>query len=274
MLRSSVHIVCTMNQEYRDPQPCSRNGRTDSGDVEMSAFFGQPERPRNNWTEQEARCPLCRDRPKIGERFRRDHAHHALVAHRALNRYGATQRIAHQYDRPRRQHVDDAFQIAILVKAICAHAAIGLPMRATVIGDDVEATLRDPLDDTDRTRSMVGDAMQIDETLPPRSACGAAPSAQHQPVAGVLLLDASLRRGAIERDTRWMKQPTRGYRGHHGESERNQEKRHAQGDASEHSSHPHVGCDEWIRKLGRLDRKSTRLNSSHLGTSYSVFCFK
>src|SRR5947199_1560592 len=26
--------------------------------------------------------------------------------------------------------------------------------------------------------------------------------------------------------------------------------------------------------LGALDRKSTRLNSSHLGTSYAVFCLK
>src|SRR5258705_3677380 len=26
--------------------------------------------------------------------------------------------------------------------------------------------------------------------------------------------------------------------------------------------------------LGRLDRKSTRLNSSHLGISYAVFCLK
>ena len=124
MLRSSVHIVCTMNQEHRDPQRCSGNGRTDSGDVEESAFFGQPERTRDNRTEQEARCPLRRDRLKIGERLRRDHTHHALVVDRTLNRYGAAQRIAHQQDRPRRQHVDNAFQIALLIEAKGAHAAI------------------------------------------------------------------------------------------------------------------------------------------------------
>src|SRR5438045_6379482 len=28
------------------------------------------------------------------------------------------------------------------------------------------------------------------------------------------------------------------------------------------------------RRLGREDRKSTRLNSSHLGISYAVFCLK
>src|ERR1035438_4911588 len=28
------------------------------------------------------------------------------------------------------------------------------------------------------------------------------------------------------------------------------------------------------RELGQIDRKSTRLNSSHLGISYAVFCLK
>src|SRR5258705_5029071 len=37
--------------------------------------------------------------------------------------------------------------------------------------------------------------------------------------------------------------------------------------------------DEWVKALIRrdsatLDRKSTRLNSSHLGISYAVFCLK
>src|ERR1035441_2301613 len=31
--------------------------------------------------------------------------------------------------------------------------------------------------------------------------------------------------------------------------------------------------DAWLVG-GRVDRKSTRLNSSHLGISYAVFCFK
>src|SRR5262245_66677373 len=50
-----------------------------------------------------------------------------------------------------------------------------------------------------------------------------------------------------------------------------------------------IGYDLWTRELGRdpsvagraiqvggqaLDRKSTRLNSSHLGISYAVFCLK
>src|SRR5215212_2301659 len=36
---------------------------------------------------------------------------------------------------------------------------------------------------------------------------------------------------------------------------------------------PAVGAVD-RRALGRRDRKSTRLNSSHLGTSYAVFCLK
>src|ERR1035438_10702835 len=31
---------------------------------------------------------------------------------------------------------------------------------------------------------------------------------------------------------------------------------------------------EWIRMVQNPDRKSTRLNSSHLGISYAVFCLK
>src|SRR5262245_63570062 len=30
----------------------------------------------------------------------------------------------------------------------------------------------------------------------------------------------------------------------------------------------------WAQRLMRIDRKSTRLNSSHLGISYAVFCLK
>src|SRR5256885_6156937 len=35
---------------------------------------------------------------------------------------------------------------------------------------------------------------------------------------------------------------------------------------------PEAELKEWLR--GRLDRKSTRLNSSHLVISYAVFCLK
>src|SRR5882724_6999896 len=38
---------------------------------------------------------------------------------------------------------------------------------------------------------------------------------------------------------------------------------------------PHdVETEAWIGLAGPLDRKSTRLNSSHLGISYAVFCLK
>src|SRR5699024_12479163 len=31
---------------------------------------------------------------------------------------------------------------------------------------------------------------------------------------------------------------------------------------------------KWMQNLGRIDRKSTRLNSSHVSISYAVFCLK
>src|SRR5437899_7909220 len=37
---------------------------------------------------------------------------------------------------------------------------------------------------------------------------------------------------------------------------------------------PGIGKLAWQAALGREDRKSTRLNSSHLGISYAVFCLK
>src|SRR5471030_3405977 len=46
----------------------------------------------------------------------------------------------------------------------------------------------------------------------------------------------------------------------------------SEGDRAHRAHSPvahHVAGD-----LGDLDRKSTRLNSSHLGTSYAVFCLK
>src|SRR5258705_7754664 len=36
----------------------------------------------------------------------------------------------------------------------------------------------------------------------------------------------------------------------------------------------HVGHIRYFRAAKALDRKSTRLNSSHLGISYAVFCLK
>src|ERR1035441_10797518 len=38
--------------------------------------------------------------------------------------------------------------------------------------------------------------------------------------------------------------------------------------------HPGEHLAEELRELGMRDRKSTRLNSSHLGISYAVFCLK
>src|ERR1035441_9117339 len=38
--------------------------------------------------------------------------------------------------------------------------------------------------------------------------------------------------------------------------------------------HRSVAARTILREVGRLDRKSTRLNSSHLGISYAVFCLK
>src|SRR5205814_9344962 len=39
-------------------------------------------------------------------------------------------------------------------------------------------------------------------------------------------------------------------------------------------AHPHPLSDLTVRAAGGGDRKSTRLNSSHLGISYAVFCVK
>src|SRR3712207_9496163 len=36
----------------------------------------------------------------------------------------------------------------------------------------------------------------------------------------------------------------------------------------------YLGWQESLRNLARLDRKSTRLNSSHANISYAVFCLK
>src|SRR3712207_6966266 len=36
----------------------------------------------------------------------------------------------------------------------------------------------------------------------------------------------------------------------------------------------HLGADAHRLEVGRLDRKSTRLNSSHANISYAVFCLK
>src|SRR5437870_9770513 len=39
-------------------------------------------------------------------------------------------------------------------------------------------------------------------------------------------------------------------------------------------SHRQAGRDPWHRGTLRRDRKSTRLNSSHVAISYAVFCLK
>ena len=91
MIRSCIDIVCTMNQQHWDSQRSSGSGGIDCGDVKVSVFFGHTERPCNNRTRQKPGRPLCRNRPKVGERFRRDHAGDSVVDGRALNRHGGAE---------------------------------------------------------------------------------------------------------------------------------------------------------------------------------------
>src|SRR5690242_21314378 len=44
--------------------------------------------------------------------------------------------------------------------------------------------------------------------------------------------------------------------------------------ASVHGCEYDVSPLAWLSRWGRLDRKSTRLNSSHMSISYAVFCLK
>src|SRR5690606_41839554 len=41
-----------------------------------------------------------------------------------------------------------------------------------------------------------------------------------------------------------------------------------------HATGPELATDDWLRVLREADRKSTRLNSSHVEISYAVFCLK
>src|SRR5437899_9819695 len=60
--------------------------------------------------------------------------------------------------------------------------------------------------------------------------------------------------------------------------------RHRRGPRGKHGRHPVeadrqmiarvVAFDHLTIRFNRIDRKSTRLNSSHLGISYAVFCLK
>src|SRR5690625_5684291 len=43
---------------------------------------------------------------------------------------------------------------------------------------------------------------------------------------------------------------------------------------SDASSHEYPFIHDLMHRLGYLDRKSTRLNSSHVAISYAVFCLK
>src|SRR5690606_40650184 len=45
------------------------------------------------------------------------------------------------------------------------------------------------------------------------------------------------------------------------------------GDGSGKSTQARLLAD-WLQSTGRIDRKSTRLNSSHVKISYAVFCLK
>src|SRR5690242_21285636 len=45
-------------------------------------------------------------------------------------------------------------------------------------------------------------------------------------------------------------------------------------DGAEHSTHAHNPAAPRIVRMGTVDRKSTRLNSSHMSISYAVFCLK
>src|SRR5256885_3090290 len=56
--------------------------------------------------------------------------------------------------------------------------------------------------------------------------------------------------------------------------ERNQDSRTADANRSETQRSPEQKWNQRIKQCWRVDRKSTRLNSSHLVISYAVFCLK
>src|SRR5205814_10498515 len=56
--------------------------------------------------------------------------------------------------------------------------------------------------------------------------------------------------------------------------ERNELGDDPEGDAEDDQTEQRVGERDQERVQSRRDRKSTRLNSSHLGISYAVFCLK
>jgi len=91
MIRSCIDIVFTMNQQHWDSQRSSGSGWIDCVGVKVSLFFGHTERPCDKRTRQKPGRSLCRDRPKVGERFRRDHAGDSVVDGRALNRHGGAE---------------------------------------------------------------------------------------------------------------------------------------------------------------------------------------
>src|SRR5205814_6562467 len=108
------------------------------------------------------------------------------------------------------------------------------------------------------------------------------PDDDHIRIVGAKHPDTSTQ-GRLDRDVGGGERPPRGWprlfhcpapsEQHCGEQRRRRERCGTPYPAAAHAA-SRRGEDRFVRCAPRRDRKSTRLNSSHLGISYAVFCLK
>jgi hypothetical protein len=74
-------------------------------------------------------------------------------------------------------------EIALLVESVAADAALRLTVGPAIVSHDLQTALAEPLDDASCARSVVGDAVKINERASSRAGCLTSPAPQVQLVA-------------------------------------------------------------------------------------------
>src|SRR4029077_11865455 len=83
-----------------------------------------------------------------------------------LERHGRAKRCAHQHDRTGVDRVHDSAKILFFIEAVRAGGTARLAMRAAIVCDDLESAPGEAVDDSGGARTIVGDAVQVDQRAP------------------------------------------------------------------------------------------------------------
>ena len=148
MLGRRLGISCSVNQQHGNVDAGRRRDRADRVHIEIPLSLCEAEGALDQSRGENERRALGCDGAQIRECLGRYNRAYSRIVSGFLERHCGSERGPDEHDRLGRERIDDAMQIAFLEEAVSARGAFRIPVRAAIVGDDVEALRRKAADDT------------------------------------------------------------------------------------------------------------------------------